>query len=465
MGDKYHQGSEEQFGRRDGEDAKELDKFLSSLNLSKKEKVQRPYREVPEPVPSGKSQSLDSALQDVYRRSEQEAYARLREERQMSQPLNDVIADAEFKGLKKDFQREDELKGLFRLQEEQGPDHEPFTFDHSIDMQEYVTRNYGSLGDESEDLDIDGIMSSVNDISSETGNVELDSVETEVPEDVRETDEADKTGAETGEGATENGAPEGAEPERDRVGKEMNVNMRYDEMRQGQQEEREQSHSEAPMQNYEPQIPPSLPQEEQRAMRKESLIDRALEEDIEKLKRSGYKPQGFVFEEGVNSKTVPEVPDAMILTEDGSIDYDKIVGENRIVNIESIYDKNQLIKQMSETVFMIELYNKTLPANLPIDVKRESVLNIVKASSIQIEELLADAYQRIDVLNEVLEDIALKSDELDKENRDEIEELEEKIQELKTRIQKRASYKQSQNAMIGYEIQRIVNIVEFINPE
>lgn len=462
MGDKYHQGSEEQFGRSDGENAKELDKFLSSLNLSKKEKVQRPYQEVPAPSSSAQPESLDLALENAYRKSEQEAYARLREERQSAQALNDVIVEG-VKGLKKDFQREDELKGLFRLQEEQGPDHEPFTFDHSIDMQEYVKRNYGSLGDETEDLDIDGIMSSVDDISSETGNVDLDSVESEVG---MEPENGDRGNPDTGNNVT-NGAPRAAESERDRVSKEMDVDMRYDEMRQEQTEEREHNHSEAPLREYEAQSAASTshPREEQRANRKESLIDRALEEDIEKLKRSGYKPQGFVFEEGVNSKTVPEVPDAMIVTEDGNIDYDKIVGENRIVNIESIYDKSRLIKQMSETVFMIELYNKTLPANLPIDVKRESVLNIVKASSIQIEELLADAYQRIDVLNEVLEDIALKSDELDKENRDEIEALEEKIQELKTRIQKRASYKQSQNAMIGYEIQRIVNIVEFINPE
>ncbi len=197
----------------------------------------------------------------------------------------------------------------------------------------------------------------------------------------------------------------------------------------------------------------------------ENILAPDLKEQVEQLKSEGYEGKSFNYSEDVNAKTIPTVEKEIPTLEDGKIDYNYVVGENDLMNIESIYSCNDLIQQMSETVFMIEVYAKTLPDNLPLDVKRQSVLNIIKASSIEIDDLLTDAYKRIDVLNEVLEDVSQKSDDLDVENKDEITALERKIQELKLKMQKRTQYKQSQNAMIGYEIQRIVNIVEFIDPE
>ncbi len=195
------------------------------------------------------------------------------------------------------------------------------------------------------------------------------------------------------------------------------------------------------------------------------ILDPELKESVNKLKSEGYEGNSFTYSKDVNAATIPEVKKEIDTLMDGSIDFNKIVSNNTLMEIDSIYSCNDLIRQMSETVFMIEVYAKTLPDNLPIDVKRQSVLNIIKASSIDISDLLSDAYKRIDILNEVLEDVSIKSDELDKESKEEIAELELKIQELKQRIQNRSQYKKSQNSMIAYEIQRIVNIVEFINPE
>ncbi len=174
----------------------------------------------------------------------------------------------------------------------------------------------------------------------------------------------------------------------------------------------------------------------------------------------------FNFEESHEEAFVEESIDSNNhVLEVNKIDYNNVVSSNELMNIDSIYSCHDLIKQMSDTVFMIEVYAKTLPDNLPKDVKRQSVLNIIKASNIEIDSLLSDAYKRIDVLNEVLEDVAQKCEELDDSNNQEIKDLEQKIQDLKLKIQARVQYKQSQNAMIGYEIQRIVNIVEFIEPE
>lgn len=147
------------------------------------------------------------------------------------------------------------------------------------------------------------------------------------------------------------------------------------------------------------------------------------------------------------------------------IDYDKVVGNNKLMSIEAIYGCKNLINKVNESVFMIEIYSKTLPENLPTEVKRQSVLNILKASSLDADKLLGDAYKRIDVLNEVLEDVAIKASDLNKQDENTISDLEDKIKALKVEMQKRSQYQQAQNTMIGYEIQRIVNIVEFINPK
>lgn len=149
---------------------------------------------------------------------------------------------------------------------------------------------------------------------------------------------------------------------------------------------------------------------------------------------------------------------------DGGIDYDKLVGETKLMTIDSIYSCKNLPKNLNESVFIIELYGKTLPENLPIEVKRQSVLNILKVSSLDVEVLLQDAYNRIDLLNEVLEDVAQKTEEMNETNLAEIAELNRKIEELRQTMANRAKYQQKQNTSIGYEIQRIVNIVEFINP-
>lgn len=149
---------------------------------------------------------------------------------------------------------------------------------------------------------------------------------------------------------------------------------------------------------------------------------------------------------------------------DGSIDYDKLVGETKLLTIDSIYSCKNLPKNLNESVFIIELYGKTLPDNLPIEVKRQSVLNILQVGSLDVDNLLQDAYNRIDLLNEVLEDVAQKTEEMNETNLGEIAELNRKIDELKQTMANRAKYQQKQNTAIGYEIQRIVNIVEFISP-
>ncbi len=416
--------------------SEQLDKLFSSLNLSRKK--EEPVKVQEEPEQS--SLEAESSVEKMFWGDSKETETAISSEDVTITESPVVEETGEFNIQESDDftvledtdsvkSLEDELNALFGSQESQ-PDSTSLNSATEVKL---------DAVDDKDDIDINGIMNSLDDITLETESVSIDEnlvTDFNVASEPSFSETSDYK-------VTESSTPEINNIEANFT-EEKPVNNDY---------------------NYDTDSA-FYPNDEQKSKSSiHSLIDDELQKQIDDLKETGYQGQGFVYEEGVNSETIPAVDEHIETSETGGIDYDKMVGENHLMNIESIYDCNNLIRQMSETVFMIELYGRTLPENLPIDVKRESVLSIIRASSIQIDDLLSDAYQRIDVLNEVLEDVAQKAEELDTENKAEIQMLEEKIQDLKNRIEKRSQYKQSQNAMIGYEIQRIVNIVEFIEPE
>ena len=86
---------------------------------------------------------------------------------------------------------------------------------------------------------------------------------------------------------------------------------------------------------------------------------------------------------------------------------DLIIGayeKNKMLTIDEIYRNAHLESEVKKTIFMTDVYLKAIPENLPIDIKRETVLNIMNVSSISLDDLLNDAYKRIDSLNTVLEE-------------------------------------------------------------
>lgn len=103
---------------------------------------------------------------------------------------------------------------------------------------------------------------------------------------------------------------------------------------------------------------------------------------------------------------------------------------------------------------------------MPVDIREHSLLNILGVSSISIEELLTDAFKkRIDSLNTVLENTVNTTEEVTKKNEMTIKELENRIEELKNVNEVRRKFQEDQNTLIEYEIQRIINIVDFIKPK
>lgn len=161
------------------------------------------------------------------------------------------------------------------------------------------------------------------------------------------------------------------------------------------------------------------------------------------------------FEQASENNAIEEKLDVLI----GA--YEK----NKLLTIDEIYRNHRLSDDTKKSIFMADVFMKTLPENLPLDIKRESVLNIMEVSSINKDELLNDAYMRIDALNTVLEDTVQTTEDVIQRNEASIRELERRIEDLKNVISERMKFQEDQNTMIEYEIQKIINIVEFVKPK
>lgn len=147
---------------------------------------------------------------------------------------------------------------------------------------------------------------------------------------------------------------------------------------------------------------------------------------------------------------------------------DLIIGayeKNKLQTIDEIYRNARMETDTKRTIFMSEIFMNAMPSNLPHDVKRETVLNILKISSIDVEYILGDAYKRIDTLNTVLEDTVKATKDIYDRNINTINELEKRIQDLNDMNVERQKFQDDQNTMIEYEIQKIINLVEFVKPK
>lgn len=136
--------------------------------------------------------------------------------------------------------------------------------------------------------------------------------------------------------------------------------------------------------------------------------------------------------------------------------------KNKLMTIEDIYRNARVESDVKKSIFMADVFLKALPENLPLDVKKESLLNIMNVSNIPADSLLSDAYQRIDALNTVLENTVQTTQSIVESNEASIRELERRIQELRTVIEDRRKFEEDQNTLIEYEVQKIIGIVDYI---
>ena len=194
--------------------------------------------------------------------------------------------------------------------------------------------------------------------------------------------------------------------------------------------------------------------------------------DLLAAKKEDIRPKAPSTEEAAKKMAESSVLKAEALRESQSAEIeeklDVLIGsyeKNKMMTIDDIYRTSRMEADKKKTIFMVDVFQKTLPENLPLDVKRASVMNIMDVSSINLENLLSDAYKRIDALNNVLEETVQTTENVVKKNEASIKELENRIKELKKVTEARQQFQEDQTSVIEYEIQKIIGIVDFIKPK
>lgn len=131
------------------------------------------------------------------------------------------------------------------------------------------------------------------------------------------------------------------------------------------------------------------------------------------------------------------------------------------LDINDIYLKFGPSTDSTNTIYIIDSYLKALPDNLPSDIKLQSVLSIVAASKMDIDQLLNDGSKRVEVLAQFFKNFMNYNNNIIDENEKEITILTEKINHHKKIIEGRKKLQEDQKSAVEFELQKIQNIIDF----
>jgi hypothetical protein len=132
---------------------------------------------------------------------------------------------------------------------------------------------------------------------------------------------------------------------------------------------------------------------------------------------------------------------------------------NSISDLYNAYGKKQ---KGTDTIFIVEGFVKALPENLSPNLKKRSVLNILKVSNINVDELVADGLSRIDNINSFLKTFKAETARIVKTKEAEIAELEDQIKQKKRELSERNRLQEKQENVIEYETHKIQSSLDFI---
>lgn len=137
------------------------------------------------------------------------------------------------------------------------------------------------------------------------------------------------------------------------------------------------------------------------------------------------------------------------------------INHEKNMEIEEIYSLYGIENSNLQTVFMLGNYINALPENLPQDIKKSSVINILNVSSIDLNKLLSDGEKRLGILDEFMQEYQQSIQQTISGYKAQIEKLSKLIDQYNDQIQIRRTMLEEQNHMVKYETQKINNIVSF----
>lgn len=146
---------------------------------------------------------------------------------------------------------------------------------------------------------------------------------------------------------------------------------------------------------------------------------------------------------------------------DKSLQHDKNLKYDKNLEINDIYTQCDLKISNINTVFMLDSFINALPQNLPQDVVKHSVMNIISASEINLNTLISDGEQRLMILNRFIDEYNNSMNTAIDEYKTEIAKLTNSINKIKEQIKIKDHLLEEQNLVIKYETQKINSIIDF----
>lgn len=192
---------------------------------------------------------------------------------------------------------------------------------------------------------------------------------------------------------------------------------------------------------------------------------------VEKVDDKAYKPSSIsnnnlekeaTEEETIELETHTDKPDSSIpesVEEDGQSTND--YGINKNMSIADIYTNFGIKEGSINTIFMLEKFINALPENLPLDIKRQSVINILEASDTNLNMLISDGEKRLNILNTFAKDYFNSTTEKIEQYKSEIAKLNDLINNYKEQIKLKESMLLEQNNVIKYETEKINSTINF----
>ena len=131
--------------------------------------------------------------------------------------------------------------------------------------------------------------------------------------------------------------------------------------------------------------------------------------------------------------------------------------------VDEIYSLFGLENSSINTVFMLQNLINALPQTLPKDVIKESVINIVNASQIDLNVLLSDGEKRMEALTKVMDGYNNHTNRRVAEYKIEIANLSKLISNCQELIKNKEAMLEDQEYMIKSETQKIEGIIDYFS--
>lgn len=205
-------------------------------------------------------------------------------------------------------------------------------------------------------------------------------------------------------------------------------------------------------------------------LEKYNLVEKVSKEKSEytdsELKNNIKFDEAVNNEDNVVNAEVNDYKEEVKIVEPVTQDKYSTVNNNRYekkMTIDEIYSLHEFDNNSINTVFMLQNLINALPQNLPKDIVKQSVINIIDASRMDLNKLLSDGDQRLKLLDEVIHSYYNQTNNNITKYKEEIAKLSSLINDYQEQIKINENMLEEQIYEIKYEFQKIEEIINFFS--